>query len=212
MEKEESLIFSTAISRFAQIRDVVSEVDDMLKTKIKIEKLDVSPAATLMLGKSSWLDYLLNNMRHKQLSVDFPNMLWSSLFFTTFATFEAVLDSLSYYHHMYKKINIGPNDLKDSGIKRSKKYLIKLADLKYPKDSQPWDEIEKLVDIRHCLMHANGNVKIYKNSKKIFSIINKYSKSKIEIIDDFIVLKKEFVMLFTNLCHKFLIGLWQINA
>jgi hypothetical protein len=207
MTKDEISILTTATSHFKQIRNIIAEIDDMLKKKIRIENVEFP--SNIFLKKTSLLQSYFDNLRHQQLNTIYPNILWSSLFLTAYATFESALDLLSDYYHLLKNINISPNELKDRGVKRSEKYLTKLVFLKYPTDSHNWDSINELADIRHCIIHANGIVSQYNNSKTVYSIVEKYSEIKID--NDHIVLTKDFVFLFTTLCENFLVKLMQIN-
>ena len=207
MTKEETSILTTAISHFKQICNVIEEIEDMLKKKTRIEKVEYPPI--LLFGKTSLLKFHYDRMRHQQLNTIYPNILWSSLFLTVYATIESALDLLSDYYHLDQNINIAPNELKDRGLKRSEKYLTKLAGFKYPDDSQNLKLINELADIRNCIIHANGIVSQSSNSKKVNDIVEKYSDIKIEY--DQIVLTKVFVMLFTTSCEKFLVELTQIN-
>jgi hypothetical protein len=100
-------------------------------------------------------------------------------------------------------LSVELTDLKGDGIERARLYLTKVCEIQFPDGSHEWAEIQKLNNIRNCIVHAEGNVddvrsptklrNIVKNTKGIsfeseryLSIDNKYLEMAITWVEDFL--------------------------
>lgn len=203
LPKEANKILETTVTYIKQIQNIADDIEQMLKTQIKIE--NIVETNDLFSTESSIPQMYFNELRYQQLNIIYPNILWSSLFLTAYANLESSLDLLSDYFFHKTNLNISPEDLKDSGIKRSKKYLVKLVGLNFPYDRIEWKSIIEVAHIRHCIIHTNGIVSQYRNINTINSVIHKYQEIRIE--DDHIIITKEFVRLFTTWCEHLLLSI-----
>jgi hypothetical protein len=210
MTSAANAIIITSITQLKQIRSIVGEVDNMLHNKKVLENLgDIDLSSNKFSEQSSLIQTLAKYLRNQQLSIVYPNLLWSSLFLTSYSTLESTLDMLSDYYAKEKNIDIQPKELKDSGIKRSEKYLSKLVKIKFPAKKDNWKSINDVSCIRHCIVHANGNIHQSNKPETIHEVVKKYDQLKIRY--DHIVITKEFVLLFIDWCEMFFQQLMQSN-
>lgn len=207
MPKEADTILETTGSHFKQIHNIADDIEQMLKTQISNE--NIVETKELYSTDTSIPQMFFNELRYQQLNVIYPNILWSSLFFTAYANLESSLDLLSDYYFVIKNLSKSPKDLKERGIKRSEKYLTKFAGLKFPDDTNDWKSINKVSRIRHCLIHANGIVSQSNHSKEINNVVKQYPE--IIIDNDHIIITKNFVNLFTSWCEKLLLSVQLHN-
>ena len=72
-----------------------------------------------------------------------------------------------------KKLSLELSDLKNDGIERAKEYLVKVCHINFPEKSHEWSEIQKLKQIRNCIVHAEGNIEKVISTKKRYVILLK---------------------------------------
>jgi len=102
-----------------------------------------------------------------------------------------------------KDLSVELKDLRGDGIERARLYLTKVCGVQLPCEGHAWAEIQKLNNIRNCIVHAEGNVddvssptklkNIVRNTKGIsleneryLLIDNKYLDMAITCVEDFL--------------------------
>ncbi|MGI1671746.1 MAG: hypothetical protein K6L74_15685 [Neptuniibacter sp.] len=85
------------------------------------------------------------------------------------------------------------NDLRDSGVRGYKKFIYDVCQINKDNLFIDWVFIEDFTNIRHALIHANGNLARAKNRKKLEEIVRRYApdisvrhNSKLTFSDSFI--------------------------
>jgi hypothetical protein len=63
--------------------------------------------------------------------------------------------------------------------------------------SKHWQTLMEVEEIRNCLLHANGRLRLLKDSQKVKRIINK-KDSKLSIVKDRVVISGEYLQLFNE--------------
>ncbi|MBL7066605.1 MAG: hypothetical protein ISS29_01925 [Candidatus Marinimicrobia bacterium] len=187
---------------------IVNQIDEILKNKAgkPFTLLDL-----LHNQKTSPLDALIHNERYFELTNLFPNMLWSSLFLTSYSIIEKFLYDICNSFATHHSIELKPNDLAGKGIVRSKNYLIKVMKFQFFEGSPNWMITKNGNYIRNLLMHSSGVVDVDENKhKKVKNMIR--DNPSLDIIDHHIVLSKDYVLLFLSSCIGLveeIIGLYE---
>lgn len=97
------------------------------------------------------------------------------------------------------------DDIKGSGIVRSKNYLEKLAKVDFEKTklNSLWGKIQELNAIRNCIVHTEGNVKAVNSSKKLEKIIER--RGDLSLQNEFYIkISRDFVDSCINVVEEFL--------
>jgi len=111
-----------------------------------------------------------------RLSVEYNNILWSSLFISCFSILEAMLDALCDHYCKDKKLVLKPNDLREKGIVRSQKYLTAVVGVPFPTNTIYWNNILKTRLIRNCLAHVNGVVDQTEKPGSLLTYVRQHPK------------------------------------
>lgn len=152
----------------------------------------------------SFIDYKDDIIKQNQI-------LYSSFIITIFSFFEAELNKICERCGVGNKDKIMLKDFAGSGILRANIYMRKVCRITVP-EKELWEELEKIKEVRDCLVHSGGEVKLdssligyAKKNKKIIIKTDKISQKKnIETTKDYCV----FV---NNIVGKYLLTLIKDN-
>ena len=98
-----------------------------------------------------------------------------SVIILIFSILEHLLEEVCNIVKRFKNLSLNPGDLKGQGIERAKNYIKKVCKIPFPSDSPEWEFIQDLLEVRNCIVHANGKINEYKNPEKLKDIINRVS-------------------------------------
>ena len=93
----------------------------------------------------------------------FPSLQRRSALLTLCGFFEHELDKLCFLYKSEKNIKLSLIDLKDKGIDRSTAYLAKIANINTFKNSQEWQQIKRIQNIRNVIVHRSGELHEHNN-------------------------------------------------
>ena len=190
-DKKIKIIISDSIQKFSQIEELIKMIDNMFSNNSDkpYSMLDV-----ILKDKVSPLHAFVHNQKYYDLKNLYPNILWSSIFLTSYSIFEYCLSSIckslpDEYSSLY-------NDLKHKGINKSKVFFKKVCKIKFPDNIKEWDFIKNSNAVRNCIIHRSHNINSYKEGHKIFKFIKECNSLK--TVDDKIILGREFPIKFIN--------------
>ncbi|MFE3898339.1 MULTISPECIES: hypothetical protein [unclassified Priestia] len=146
--------------------------------------------------------YFLSD-RHRY-SIQFPNILRSSLLISVYAFFENQLTRLCKEIQIKKQLPVKFKSINGKGIERAKTYLSDVVQLNFPSDSKEWNLISDYQNIRNCFAHSEGIVT--KDDNKVMKSVQKLKALGVNG-DDFlgksIYLHKEFIFNFIKVINSF---------
>ena len=88
----------------------------------------------------------------------FPNLQRRSTLIILFSFLEHQLDLLCELFAATRRLNIVYTDLRDKGIDRSRRYLIKVMRLPLDDNSAIWQEIKKIQKVRNVVVHNDAKL------------------------------------------------------
>ncbi len=118
-----------------------------------------------------------------------PNILYTSLFLSSYALLEQKMAKLCEEYQTTNKTDIKLKDLNGKGIKKTKLYLRKVAGIA-EKDFKNWEKISIYNKIRNCILH-NGGIIQDKDLKCLNNFKDKYKVLEINN-DNSMELSKKF--------------------
>jgi hypothetical protein len=89
----------------------------------------------------------------------FPNLLRTSLFLSCYSLFEDLLAQLCRAVEAVATPRVRLEDLRGSGVVRSRLFLERVASIPFPDPDALWQDIDRLRLARNCLAHENGRVR-----------------------------------------------------
>ncbi len=89
---------------------------------------------------------------------ELPTILRYSVLTSLDAAFETHLNDTCATHRPIHSPGISLQDLKGSGTERSRRYLTKVAGIRWPDDDMCWSTVLRLHEVRNCIVHADGAV------------------------------------------------------
>lgn len=130
--------------------------------------------------------------RYYQLKNLFPSIVWASILLTIYSLLEHTLDNFCDLVQQEKSLLLSTKDLKDRGIKRSEKYLSKVAEVSFPSKLKEWRTIQEANTIRNCLAHASGLLDDCSDHERLKSIVSR--DSNLRIIDGRLIVSQKYVI------------------
>lgn len=196
MIKIEQIIENTK-EKYSQIRDLISLIDNLLKNN---SGKPYSLLEVAIKQKVSALQALIQNEHYFNLTNLYPHIIWSSVFLTSYSIFESTLDEVCKYFIKKNDIKITLNDLRDRGIFRSKLFIVKVLKVKFPYDNRKWEFITNCNKVRSCLIHRSSDMSNYKEKDEIIKFVR--NEETINIIDNKVIIEKEFSLKFITKCES----------
>ena len=121
------------------------------------------------------------------------NVIWSSLFLSIYGNFESKINQICLIIKRKDNIALSPNDLKGTGLARSRMYLKKVASYSFSIKNEAWVLTEKHNNIRNIIIHNEGVLeKSNHNYTKIYNFIKDNDHLTIDKKNR-IILNKNFV-------------------
>lgn len=130
--------------------------------------------------------------RYYQIKNLFPSIVWASILQTIYSLLEHTLDNFCDLVQQERSLSLSTKDLKDRGIKRSEKYLSKVAEISFPSKLKEWRIIQDANIIRNCLAHASGLLVDCSDQERVKSIVSR--DSNLRIIDGRLIISQKYVM------------------
>ncbi|MDM8149979.1 hypothetical protein [Priestia megaterium] len=153
-------------------------------------------------GIDSTLRYFLGD--NHVYSIQFPNILRSSLLISIYSFLENQLTRLCKELQMKMELSVKYNSINGKGIEKAKVYLSDVVKLDFPSGSQEWQKINNYQNIRNCFAHSEGIVK--DEDKKLIRSIEKLDNVSIQgdiVFGKSIVLGKDFISNFIETIKAF---------
>lgn len=94
-----------------------------------------------------------------ELSDELPSILRYSVVTQAHSLLERYLDQTAQTYMELSKPSVRLQDLVGKGLRRAHQYLKKVAGVEFPEDMPEWIEIQRLQELRNCIVHADGCLK-----------------------------------------------------
>lgn len=89
---------------------------------------------------------------------------------------------------------IPPNDLRDRGVKRHKKYVHRVCRVPHEKGGIDWAFLEDFATVRNAIIHANGNASLVQNRSALEAVVARQAprlafrhSQKLVVEDEFVI-------------------------
>ena len=116
-----------------------------------------------------------------------------SMIIAAHSVLEVLLEDLCRHaqrlHHQTKSVR----DLGNDGIARAKRYLKTIAKISFPENTNAWQQIEKSLKIRNCIVHTQGNIKKTRNPKALRNLVKSIKGITLDGADRFIHIDSTYV-------------------
>lgn len=144
--------FHIPLSHFQRYANDMEEY--LLKKQIKAyDELDYEDEDEEDGIESTWLYFLGDKHTY---SIQFPNILRSSLLISVYSFFESQLTRLCKELQMKMNLSVKYSSINGKGIEKAKVYLSDVVKIDFPTDSQAWHRIKDYQNIRNCFAHSEG--------------------------------------------------------
>jgi hypothetical protein len=97
-----------------------------------------------------------------------------------YSTLESSMNSICTHLLRLKCRTLELSNLKGEGIERAKLCLETVCAVDFPENTASWSEIQKLIKIRNCIVHAEGNIEIARSPQKLINIVQNTKGLEIE--------------------------------
>lgn len=138
----------------SEISEIKKEIDKEIKTLDEYDHED-------------YLDYISDEYEHAASII--PNIQWRSDFISIYSYFEYALNKICSITQKRSNLNLSFKDLSGQGITRARNYLVKVAGIEAPFQSNKWQRAKLLAEVRNALVHRNAEVEYTLNDKKSLS-------------------------------------------
>lgn len=148
-----------AIGLLLQLESDLSVALEYFRIRVRSLNGDLDLARTMrgyVLVEDRDVDF--QNQLAAQTRHYFPQMLFSSTFVLIYALLESRLDQICLEIKQCLKLRLNPNALRDTGIRRSQRYIAAVAQLDFPDETPAWSNICICGAIRNKLIHADGRI------------------------------------------------------
>jgi hypothetical protein len=194
-------------SKMVELEGLIVTLNDLIIKEL--QHTEPISMFDIILKKVGVLNALLQNNRYEDLKIRFPNILWASVFVTSFSSTESVLDELCINIRNEFQIALSQSDLKSKGITRSQIYLTKVAKLDLSSHSKEWDALKKSNIVRNCLTHTDGIIEDSQDKDSLRQIIRQ--DHTLSDVDGHLVISKQFALNFIDVSKKLLSGITGIE-
>jgi hypothetical protein len=185
--------------------DYCNTIESQFESKLKIFK--EAEASISDEEIDDYFDFYIDD--YTNFSDTFPDIHRKSLFITLYSYFENQLISICNEQQEIKNSSISISDLRGNGIEKAQKYFKKVLSIEFPDSTKEWVLLKKYNSIRNCIVHNQGDVNVYNDTKTLNNIITDFSYISTNR-DDIILLQKEFCYEFLQLVRTFLSKLYDI--
>ncbi|AQT94922.1 hypothetical protein [Pseudomonas azotoformans] len=141
--------------------DLVASMMDNEQTKLE-EEFRKAAACESNLDNSDYTDHLSDE--HWMIHTVLPRLQWQSQFLTVYATIEHILNEICEIVRRKTNSKLSFKDLDGSGIHRARNYLVKIGGIEEPFQTEKWQRIKLLGEIRNIIAHRRGEIDIINNT------------------------------------------------
>ena len=195
-------IFFTVVTHgIAELEELNRTLEDFLEGELKrFESWAEEQTCKLEEDqKANFYDFFSDD--YHKFSDKFPSTVRSSLVVTCYSFLESNLLRLCSQMQRDKGLTIGAEDLSGKGIFQAQKYIKKVLQFDFPDQTEEWQEITKINQLRNALVHEQGRVK--PGNDKLRSYID--NNTGLLALDNHnrVKINKGHVEKFLNTIHKF---------
>lgn len=134
---------------------------------------------------------------------DYPKIHRNSLLISIYSFLESTLINLCKRSMGKYHLSLSHKDINGKGIEQAQKYLIKVAKIEFPNNSNEWQFIKFCNEVRNCLVHNQGfSYDDNKKSEKLEKLINETPYIKVDGTGE-IILEENFCPLFIEKLEGF---------
>lgn len=117
---------------------------------------------------SSGDDYVRNVVNHHKNYQNYAGVLLA------YATFEEHMTHSLKTFGGYFKCNLKPNDLRDRGVEKFKKYIHNACSIDQDDLSIDWRALSDMAVVRNAIIHANGDKNLVRNKQELEQTVQRY--------------------------------------
>lgn len=131
-----------------------------------------------------------------------------SAILASYAYLENSMSKLCVKYHDSMGISLKPAEVSGDGIVKFRLYLEKLAKVDFETVNKQWSHLTTLNLIRNCIVHADGDANLIKQSSKLIGIINN-SKNLSFIEEQLIMMDASYIRSTVDTIQSFLLHLFE---
>ncbi|MDO8335614.1 MAG: hypothetical protein Q7T74_02410 [Candidatus Saccharibacteria bacterium] len=165
--------FPHLIGAIGEYRDYLIEIEGKFAKDLdaleKRYKIDSKKAAKLLPQDEDTTWYYADELY--RIDRVFRRSFRYSALVTIHALLETSMNSMCMFLQKKHNIGVGLQDIKGEGIERARLYLSKVCGIKFPETSHEWQELQKLNQVRNCIVHTNGDISLVISPKKLKMIV-----------------------------------------
>jgi hypothetical protein len=132
----------------------------------------------------------------------FPNIIFQSYIISIVMLLEQIMKSYCSCLQESLNIKLSLRDLSGSLTDRFYKYCTKLGNMSFSSYIETWSDIKSIYEIRNCIVHSNGNIKDFHNSKTIQIFSDKYDLLKVSD-HNFLIIDYHVSFKILSVCKEF---------
>ncbi|VVM76191.1 hypothetical protein PS673_02035 [Pseudomonas fluorescens] len=133
-----------------------------------------------------------------------------SAILASYAYLENSMSKLCTKYHDSMDLPLKPAEVTGDGIVKFKLYLERLAKIDFQAVNKQWSHLCTLNLIRNCVVHADGDANLIKQSRKLIDIINS-SKELSFIEEQLIMMDASYIHSTIDTIESFLLHLFKIG-
>ena len=137
----------------------------------------------------------------------FPQILHSSLTVSAVMFLEHELCGITQVLHDALGLHLVLRDLAGSLIDRFRKYVTGVARLSMSLENQLWQDVNGIVELRNCIVHANGDLRVFKRRSSVEQFSARYPQ--IKISEDYVSLSRDSSVLILGVIRHFLDSIYD---
>ncbi len=143
-----------------------------------------------------------------EIKENLQQVLWSSLFITTYSFFETSLSYMCKYYAENANCSIKLNDIYGKGFLRSRTYFKKVMNINFPDDKPSWSHIVKYNRIRNILAHNDGYIEKPEDVRMLEAYVK--NEKTLTINNNFITLSFDFIVTAISIYSDFFVELMDV--
>jgi hypothetical protein len=137
----------------------------------------------------------------------FPTILHSSITVSVVMLLEQELRGIAQALHSSLKLQLGLRDISGTVVYRFRKYILGVARLSLRLGDDAWQDVNGIVELRNCIVHANGYLPDFNVRSCIEQLSGRHPE--IKISDDSVALSRDSSVVIVGLIRVFLASIYD---